>query len=200
MGITAGTAAAISAVTAVASAGIGAYGAMQQSAAAEKAAKYQQQVADNNAAIAAQNSAYERKVGEAQATDVAMQQAQQNAQVRAAIAANGVDINSGSAEDTQQTQRQTGELNILRSRQNAALAAYGYQTQGANFQAQGQLEGMQARDAASAGAISAGGSLLGGASSLAGNWAKLQQQGAFGVSSPESTENPWGGSGTTGGW
>ncbi len=79
-------------------------------------------------------------------------------------------------------------------RSNIARTVYAYQTQGANDTAQAQLDQAQSANASAAGGIGALTSIIGGASSLTGNWAKFNQISAF---SPNLNLTP-GGVGSTG--
>lgn len=72
---------------------------------------------------------------------------------RAGFAANGVDVNSGSAADIQDDTAALGELDALTIRNNAAREAWGYRTQAQ----QGRLAAANARSSGQAGMF---GSLL----------------------------------------
>src|SRR5437667_4975506 len=88
--------------------GIGAIGAIQSSRAQAAAANYQSQVAANNAQIAQQNAALAAQTGQAKAEATGLRNREAIAAATAAIAANGVDVNTGSALDVRTTQRQIG--------------------------------------------------------------------------------------------
>ena len=104
------------------------------------AAGYQAQIARNNAQIARQNAAYSAQAGSAQITAAGEKARQQQGAVRAAIAANGIDVSSGSAADVQVSQREIGALDVANVAQRAANTVYGYQTQASNFTAEAALE------------------------------------------------------------
>lgn len=97
---------------------------------------YSAQVAKNNAKVAEQNADYARKAGQQQAEEESMKGAQKVGAVKAAQAASGVDVNSGSALDTQIGQREVDKLDTETILNNAELQAYGYTTQAQNFKAQ----------------------------------------------------------------
>jgi hypothetical protein len=180
VGISAGTAAIIGAVTAVASTAVGVYGSMQSAAAQSKAANYQAQVAANNATIADQNARYAKQAGAEKAAEESLQG---RARLGAAItgqAAGGLDVNSGSALDVQATDRAMNKLDTEQVLNNAALNAYGYRSQATGFSANSQLDKMAASSALTAGDINATGSLLSGASGVADKFAKYKQDGTFG--------------------
>jgi hypothetical protein len=85
---------------------------------------------------------------------------QQSGLLRAAIGASGVDVNSGSAADVQQSQREIGLLDTATTASNAALDVYGYKSQATNFEAQAQLDRMQGDNALLAGFTGAAGSAI----------------------------------------
>lgn len=166
---------ALSAVGAVA----GAAGAAQQGAASADAARYQAQVANNNALIAEQNAQRASRVGAEKATREGLKS---RAMVGAAIAgsaAAGLDVNSGSPIDVIQTNREIGRLDQEQEVTNAAVTAYGYRAQGTNFKAESGLDEAKASQAEIAGDIGAFGSLLGNAGSIAGKYASFSKAGTF---------------------
>lgn len=158
------------AIGAAAIQGISAY---QQGQAASKAAAYNAQVADNNSKIATQNAEFAGAEGEANAGASAMKTASQIATIKTAQAANGVDVNSGSAVNVRASEAELGEVNALNIRANAARQAYGYATQSQQFTSQKQLDEVQSDQANTGSYLSAAGSFLGGASSAA-NFASYQ--------------------------
>lgn len=62
---------------------------------------------------------------------------------RAALAAQGIDISSGSAMDVQTETTNIGELDALTIKNNAMREAFGYKIQGLGFGMQGAQYGMQ---------------------------------------------------------
>lgn len=156
----------------VASAVVSAKGAEQQGQAANAAAQYQAQVANNNAVIANQNADYAVRAGQAKGQQESMKGAANLGRLRAAQAANGIDINSGSDVDVQAGQAEVNQLNTENVIQNADLTAYGYRSQSGNFTAQSGLDTAEGENAEQAGQTAALGSLLEGASSVGGAYAK----------------------------
>jgi hypothetical protein len=152
-------------VAAIAGTAISAYGAYSAGQAQSANAKYQAQVAKNNQTIANQNADYATQAGQEQATEASQKARAQGASLKAAQAANGLDINTGSAVDVQESQRETGTLNTATVLNNAMLRAYGYRTQGVNYGAQATLDTTEAGQASTAGDLSALGTLAGGAKS-----------------------------------
>jgi len=172
-------AATASLIAGVASTGVAVAGSLSSAAAQKSNANYQAQVARNNETIAAQNAEYATQAGQEKAQEVGIQEREQQGQVTTALAAGGVDVNSGSAADVEKTQKETGSLATQQTVDNAALQAYGYRTQQANFGAESGLLTGQAGQATTAGDLMAGGGLLSGASGVGLNYAKLVNAGAF---------------------
>ncbi|MBB3453883.1 hypothetical protein FHT86_002139 [Rhizobium sp. BK313] len=137
-------------------------------------ANYQAEVAKNNAKIAEQNATQATEAGEAQAQAESEKGAQVAGGIIAAQAANGIDVNSGSAVDVQQSQREESKLDTNTVMHNAELSAYGYRTQSTNYQAQAELDKTQAAEAPIAAAIGATGSFLSNASSISSKWTGAQ--------------------------
>jgi hypothetical protein len=173
-GEAAGSAASLAAANAGALAGAGAAGlsgfsAYTQASAARQANVYQAQVDQNNALIAGyQGSAAVRQGGQ-QAQLSMLQSAQVYGQQRADLAANGVDLSSGSALDQLASTRFLNQQDVNAIQSNAARAAWGYQVQGQSDQINAALSSWQARNnnPAGIGALSGGGSLLSSAALFA---------------------------------
>jgi hypothetical protein len=162
-----------------------AIGAIGGGIASSQAASYQAQVNRNNATTATQNSTYALEAGSVQEQEAGQKAAGQLGQVRASMAANNVDVNSGSAVDVQKSQRETGLLSEEDVSNNAALTAYGYQTQATGFQAQAGLEQGQASTAIPGALLSAGGGLLSNVSTIPTKfaWPNSEVPAGFGAAS-----------------
>jgi hypothetical protein len=118
-----------------------------QATAAGEAAAYQAQVAANNAIIAGYNASESEQGGNTQAYVAGQQAAATGGRIKAAQAANNIDVNSGSAVKVQQGARQAGTLNQETVLSNAELQAYGYRTTSTAFTEQAGLETMEANEA-----------------------------------------------------
>jgi len=101
---------------------------------------------------------------------------------RAAMAANGVDLSSGTANRVLTSTDLVGEVDAQTIAANALRTAWGYRTQGAQSRA-------------TAGAISPGMSalttLMGGASQVAGSWYTMNKAGAFDAPKPAPFTGVW---------
>lgn len=161
---------AIAAGTAIAGAAVSAYGSISAGAAKSKADAYQAQVAQNNSTIAQRNAQYSEEAGAAQATEKSLQGAQQLGKIKASQAANGVDVNSGSAADVQASQRQINQLDTENTMQQSVLQAYGYRQQAASYAGQSGLDQAESGQDFEAGVLSGAGGLLGSAGSIGSKW------------------------------
>lgn len=175
----------------VAATAISAYGYYQQGQASAAQASYQQGVAGLNAEMAKRNAELQERnartteaAGVSQADDRARALRQMTGTQRAIAAANGLDPDSGSAIDIRGDTERLGGLAIGEIRANAARQAYGYRIQGANAEAEasaassrGQMYGDASGSAATAGWLSAGGSLLGGATRTFDRWESMSRTG-----------------------
>lgn len=146
----------ISLIAGLAGTAVSAVGSIQQG-------NYAGQVAKNNAKIATQNAAYSRQAGSEQAGITSMKGAARGADIKAGMAANGVDVNTGSNADVQIGNRETSTLDSETVLNNAELQAYGYTTQATNYEA-------QSKEDVAAGDIGAVGDILSGVSSLGSKW------------------------------
>ena len=148
------------------------------SASANRAAlKSQAAVADVNARIAELGAQSSLNQGQHQVGALTLKAGQLKSSQRAAMAANGIDLGVGNAVEVQATTDLMKEIDANTLKANAVRSAWGYRTQGVNF----QNEALMKR--ATAGAISpfgsAAGSLLGSAASVAGSWYSLNKSGAL---------------------
>jgi len=169
---------------------------------------YQAGVALMNKDIAKQQADYARAVGEIGAEQAGMKQKQEMGMTKAAQAASGVDINTGSAVDVRQSMIQVGayDQNLIRSQ--AAKVAYGYEVEAVQDEAQASLYTMtaglermqaaaategarmtrqglgiqqQAMDVAkTSGTIGTFASLANAAGSVASKWSQGEYKGLFG--------------------
>lgn len=160
----------IAAVAGIAGAGISAYGQMQAGEAQKDAANYSAQVAANNKIIADQNAEHALQAGQVQAAATSLKGAETAGRIKTGQAASGIDVNTGSAVDVQESQREQEKLDTLTVLNNAQLQAYGYRSQGVGYQAQSELDKATAKQAPVAADLAAAGGLLSSASSIGLKW------------------------------
>ena len=173
------------AVIAAASAGLSAYGAYEQADAQKKTLNYQSQVAANNATIDLQQRSSSLQQGDIEAQQSQLHQAQVLGAQRASLAANGVDLTQGSAQDLLSSTKFLGAQDVNTIQSNAARTAWGYDVQAMNDSSTSQLTKWQADNTSPIGsALMAGtSSLLSSASSYAG----AKAGGSSGSGSSKST-------------
>ncbi len=168
-------------VMAAASLASSAIGSIAQGKAQSASDKYNAQIARNNTQIATQNATFAGEEGAVNAGAEELKTRAQVGSIKASQAANGVDVNTGSAVDVRSSAAELGELSAINIRSNAARSAYGYQTQASSDTAQAALDKEQAKYASEAGYIKAGTTLLGGAAAgqQSGAWSGFLNGGAM---------------------
>lgn len=124
----------------------GAYG---QSEAMKAQGAFAKQTADANARLAQIKAQDAKSRGEAAAIQHLGKVDQMVSSQRAAQAANGVDINSGSAASVRSSSRMLGELDAQTIRNNAWREAWGYQVESNNQRSQGEFAQLSANAQAS---------------------------------------------------
>lgn len=149
------------ATLAIASAAISAGSAVAGGVASANAANYQGAVAANNATIARRNAAYSAGATSSQVTQEGLKNAQRDAAVKVGAAANGLDVNTGSPANVEESQRKLGALDTATVAQRGAEQVYGYETQASSFQAQSALDRSEAKSDLVGGFLKAAGSLAG---------------------------------------
>jgi hypothetical protein len=157
---------------------------------AGNAAAYQATVARQNAVIASQNAQRAAMATSSQTTDAGLKARSQDAMVRAAGAANNLDVNTGSPVDVQTSQREVGALDVANTAERGALATYGYETQASGESAQANLAQSQVIPDYLGGALGGVGSLLSASPNLPSNYSWMAGGGTQGGSSG-SFGAPW---------
>ena len=156
----------------------GLYGAHSQ----REAGKMNAQMASENArqADAAALDATQR--GAAEANKHRQNARRMIASQNAALAANGLDISSGSALSQTTDTAALGEVDARTATDNALREAYGYSVNGANYRTQASMADAQSRNAAAGTLLTTGANALYGASGLwkSGKGAMAKTQAAQG--------------------
>lgn len=139
-------------------------------------ANYQSQVAENNAQLAGYQAQQEELIGQTQEQNVRLRGAQTYGAQRASLAANGVDLGEGSANEILASTAYLNERDALTTRDNALRRAWGYKVQAQNLTSSSRAYSAAADSISPdmAGATS----LLGGAAGVADSWYRYQK--AFG--------------------
>jgi len=161
------------AIAGIAGSGVSALGALSTGSANAAMANYQAEVARNNQVTANQNAQYAIQAGNQAAATESLKGRAEGQHLKAEIAANAIDVNTGSAAQVEASQTEKAELDTETTRQNAALTAYGYRTAASGYGAEATLAQAQAGFDTTAGYLGAGASLLSGASNIGSKWAAL---------------------------
>lgn len=154
------------------SAGIGAMGAIQEGQARAEAANYQAQVQENNAQIAEFKARDAIVRGNEEQKKQRQYTASVSAKQRVAMAANNVDVTYGSALDAAVDTAMLGELDALTIQSNSYREAYDHKISATNERAGAELSRMEAKNAQTAGFLSAAGTLVGGIGNAYGSYKK----------------------------
>jgi len=160
---------AIQTVGTVAGASLAAVSAIQQGQAQSAAARYQQQVAVRNQQIQEENARKVMENTQVQQQDWGDEARLQLGQLVGEIAASGVTLEGGSAGLLRRGARRLAQRDAQRIQIEGNTAARGLRQQGADFGAQANFAGMEARSARTAGSLGALSSFIGGATQWAGN-------------------------------
>jgi len=142
-------------------AAVGAVGALASANAQSSAASYQAKIAANNAAAAGMQRASAISAGHERAAEASLAGAEQIGKMKAAQAATGVDVNTGSAVDVRGSRRMLNQLQSENALSNAQRAAWGYQLQELGFADQSDLYKAEASSARTAGYLGAASDILG---------------------------------------
>ena len=164
-----------------------------------EAAGYQAQVAKNNAIAERQNAQHAANAGSAQIEQAGLKARAQGADVRAGLAANNVDVNSGSAGDIQTSQREISALDTATVGNRAAEQVYGYETQATSYEAESKLYAAQEPFDIAGGVLGAAGSILGGTSQVPGLYSWMTKGSSGGGAMGNIGDLQGGGSDTNGG-
>jgi hypothetical protein len=151
-----------------------------QSANAQKASSdYNAQVAMNNAKLASSNAEVAGAQGDLAAQKQYQLSTQQQGALRAAQAANGIELDSGSPLAVQGDLARTGQQNVQATQYNADVDSTNYLDQQLDYTSTAGMDTATGQNDATAGGLSAGSSIIGGASSVSSKWASYQQSGAL---------------------
>lgn len=161
--------------------GVGAFmsvlSAYQSSKAMKSNLRFSAEMAKINAEIAELSAQQTLLAGQRQHGASRLRYGQLKGAQRAALAANGVDLGEGNAAEVQASSELLAEIDANQITANAVQAAWGYRTQGTNYENKARM------DEATASGISPGlnatSSLVTNAGNVAGNWYVLNKAGAF---------------------
>lgn len=156
---------------------MGAGASREAASASASASRYQAAVALLNAKIARQNADYASVSGEQEAMRYGMGARQRAGEIVSAQSASGLDVTSGSNKLVQDSQHLVSEMDMAQIRQNAAKTAYDYRVQAGMHTAEAMAQVMGANNAVRQGRTAAMSSIIGGASSVADKWLRMNEYG-----------------------
>jgi hypothetical protein len=128
-----------------------------------------------NAAIAAGNARTALEGGDYEAAASKLRYGELEGKQKAAMAANGVDVGSGSAAATLRSTETISAMDAAMIHYNAARQAYGDQIQANSLKAQAGADRLAAAGALAGGTLGAANTILGGAAGLSQKWAQFKQ-------------------------
>ena len=155
-----------------ASVGLGATGDLLSGIGQAQSYGYAAQVANNNATIMAKNIAATQDAGRYEESVSKLKYGQLESEQKAAQAANGVDVNVGSTKAVRDSTATVGAMDAAMIHYNAAREAWGQENQWAALKAQAGADRAAQVNSVFGGAMKAGATLLGGASSLGQKYAQ----------------------------
>ena len=141
--------------------------------------KYQAGMSRMNAMINRQNAEYETVIGEREAGRAGMKSAFTTSNIRSGQAASGGVVDTGSNADVVESQHAIGLMDQQTIRNSAAQRAYGYEIKAAEDESSAKMFEIGARNARTAGYLSAAKSILGAGGSVASKWLTAKQHGLY---------------------
>lgn len=140
-------------------------------------------IADTNARIAELGAQSALDQGQKQVGALTMKAGQLKSAQRVAMAANGIDVGTGSAAEIQASTDIMKEIDSNTLTANAVRTAWGYRTQGMNAQGEAmnlrnQADSMRSMGSAISPIGSGAASLLGSAGNVASSWYQFKKDGA----------------------
>lgn len=145
-----------------------AFGSYRQAQAAQAQANYNAAVAQNNAQVAEWQAQDAQRRGEEEAQAVRRNADQLKGRQRVTMAARGLDLTEGTAQELQDQTDFFGLTDVATTRNNAAREAWGRRVQGSNFQAEAGMNRATARQIRPG--MAAASTLLSGAGQVADRW------------------------------
>lgn len=145
---------------------------------------YKAGIAKMNASIERQNSDYSLTAGDANAQRSGLTTGFTIAKEKTSQAANGFDVNTGSAVEVRDSTRSAGLIDQDTIRTEAGRQALGHRNAAANYDAEATGDIMAGDNARRAGKIAALGTLIGTAGSVASKWTQASQVWGGGTKNP----------------
>lgn len=144
---------AVGAVATIAATTLGTVSSVQQGKQQQAMYNYQAKVAEENAKIANKNAANERQTGIEEARLQRMKTMQAIGSQQSAMAANGMDITSGTSLDIIEDTAAMGELDALQIETNYERKALAYEQQGLNYNNEARMDVIAGKNAYTTGVV-----------------------------------------------
>lgn len=154
--------------------GVTAMQSIVQGQAAKSQANYQAAVARNNKIIADRAADQAEETGRAEAARVQQDSASLRARQRAVLAANGVSLGFGSANDIEESTALVGQLDALTYQERARRQAENLRFRGDMFESEAQLSKLAGEQKQRDSLFNAAVTVADGTASVAGKWAKYK--------------------------
>lgn len=168
MGLLSSPIAALSMATPISDAISGAMGSYYGAKAQASNLRYQSSISDINARLSELDAQAELKKGRHHVGALTMRAGQLKSSQRAALAANGIALDEGSAAEVQESADIEKDIDVEAIQANALRSAWGYRTQGTRFATESRMQAAAAK--ATSPRAAAATSLLGSASGLHHRW------------------------------
>lgn len=176
MGLSASTTANMSLALQAGGAATGAVGSYYSARSQSSSLSYQAAMADTNARLAERSAQQEQYKGQREVAGLTLKAGQLKGAQRAAMAANGIDLGEGSAIDVLTSTDVMKEIDANTTTANAVRSAWGYRTQGTNYQNEALTKRASAESISPL--MSGASSLLGSASSISASYYTMKKAGA----------------------
>ena len=167
---------------------LSAFGSLSQGTSNKNMYDYQAALARMNAQIDQQNAEFAMQTGNQQNMQFGLKAGQRLGQIKAAQAASGFAVNSGSAKQVVDSQQQLDKIDMATIRSNAAKTAYNYEVKGTMDESQAGLYETAGKQSMVAGEVGAMSSFLGTAGSVSNQWLQAKQSGLYGGASAGSSD------------
>lgn len=166
----------------------------------QSALRFQADIADTNARLAELSAQSELVRGQREEQASRLRTAQLKSSQRVAMAANGIDLGQGTAAEVLTSTDYMGEVDANTIAANAVRQAWGYRTQGMNYQNEALMK--RATASSISPGMSAATTLLSEAGRVYSAWYGMSKAGALpsGVAAANKTADPLGSLGASRGW
>lgn len=170
--------AAIGAVSSVTSAGMGIWGSIEESQAQKRNAQFVAEQSEFNRQFAEENAKDAISRGEVDVNKIRTKAQLIRGSQRAAMAAQGIDIDTGSAADVVQDSENAAIEDIIATRNNAAREAFGFRAQAVQSSIAGKMAIASGQSAAANTLLTGGANFVRGMGTAAVQYGEYRRQSA----------------------